>query len=195
MTLLELIVGLTVTGVTVSAGYGAFTSMVDHRARAAERIEGTARAAEGRRALAEWLEHGRLVVDQDGPLFRGLDGVYQGLPDDDLSFLTSGGPGGSREVIVRLHIDRDSLTPERGLTAELSGWRNPHSELVQVEPRAAGLDFRYSTRVLGETEWLPSWISSTVLPSAVELRILPEPDDTLPALLRLPIVVPLGSGR
>lgn len=194
MTLLELVVGLTVTGVTLSAGYGAFTSMVDHRARAADRIEGTARAAEGRRALTDWLENGRLVMDQDGPLFRGLDGVYRGLPDDDLSFLTSGGPGGPNEVIVRLYIDRDSLTPARGLTAELSGWRNPHAELVQIEPRAAGLDFRYSTRVLGETEWLPSWISSTVLPSAIELRILPEPGDTLPALFRLPIAVPLGGG-
>ncbi len=195
MTLLELVVGLTVTGVTLSAGYGAFTSMVDHRARAADRIEGTARAAEGRRALAEWLENARLVMDQDGPLFRGLDGVYQGMPDDDLSFLTSGGPGEPNEVIVRLYIDRDSLTAVRGLAAELSGWRSPHAELVQIEPRAAGLDFRYSTRALGQTEWLPSWISSTVLPSAIELRILPEPGDTLPALLRLPIVVPLGGGR
>lgn len=195
MTLLELVVGLTVTGVTLSAGYSAFTSMVDHRTRAAAQIEGTARAAEGRRALAEWLENARLVIDQDGPAFRGLDGVYQGLPDDDLSFLTSGGPAGSGEIVVRLYIDRDSLTPERGLTAELSGWRNSRAELVQIEPRAAGLDYRYSTRVLGQTEWLPSWISSTVLPSAVELRILPAPGDTLPALLQLPIVVPLGGGR
>ena len=139
MTLMELMVGLTVTGVTLSAGYSAFASMVDHRARAAAEVEKVARAAEARRALTEWLEHARLVVDQDGPLFRGLDGVYQGLPDDDLSLLTSGGPAGSSEVVVRLFIDRDSLTAERGLTAQLSGWRTPHAELVQLEPRAAGL--------------------------------------------------------
>jgi hypothetical protein len=195
MTLLELVVGLTVTSVTVSAGYAAFASMVDHRGRAAAEVEEVARVAEGRRALSQWLENARLVVDQDGPLFRGLDGVYQSLPDDDLSFLTNGGPAGSSEIVVRLYIDRDSLTPERGLTAALSGWRNPHAELIQIEPRAAGLDFRYSTRVLGQTEWLPSWISSTVLPLAIELRALPETGDTLPPLLRLPIVVPIGGGR
>jgi hypothetical protein len=195
MTLLELVVGLTVTGVTVSAGYGAFTTVLDHRGRAAAHLDGIAGAAEGRRALVGWLANGRLVLDQDGPLYRGLDGVYQRLPDDDLTFLTAGSPGTPREVVVRLHIDRDSLTAERGLVAEVTGWRSGYAERVEIEPGAAGLDLRYSTRVLGETEWLPSWISSTVLPLAVELKIEAAAGDTLPALLQLPITVPLGGGR
>jgi hypothetical protein len=194
MTLLELVVGLTVTGVTVSAGYAAFSSMMDHRSAAQDRLDQVARAAEARSTLIGWLEGARLTPDQNGPQFRGLDGVYQGEPDDDLSFLTAS-PGSTRsgEAVVRLFIDRDSLTPERGLTAELHS--SGAAELIEIEPGAAGLDFRYSTSALGQIEWLPSWISSTVLPLAVEATLTAEQGDSLPALLRLPIVVPLGNGR
>ena len=194
MTLLELVVGLTITGITVSAGYGAFSSMVDHHARAEAQMDEVARSAAGRRTLIGWLEGARLQVDQNGPLFRGLDGVYRGIPDDELSFLTTSlGSPRAGEPVVRLHIDRDSLTPERGLTAEVSGSNG--MERIEIEPRAAGLDLRYSTSALGQTEWLPSWISSSVLPLGVEVTVLPEPGDSLPPLLRLPIVVPIGAGR
>jgi hypothetical protein len=194
MTLLELVVGLTVTGITVSAGYGAFSSMVDHHARAEAQMDEVARAAGGRRTIIAWLEGARLQVEQNGPLFRGLDGVYRGLPDDELSFLTTS-PGSPRagEPMVRLYIDRDTLTPERGLSAEVSG--STETQRIEIEPHAAGLDLRYSTSALGQTEWLPSWISSTVLPLGVEVMVLPEPGDSLPPLLRLPIVVPIGAGR
>src|SRR4051795_6887410 len=195
MTLLELIVGLTVTGMTVSAGYTAFASMLDHRTAAAEEVERVSQAADARRTVLEWLEGARLTVDQSGPQFRGLDGVYQGLPDDDLSFLTaSPGAAGSREAVVRLYIDRDSVTPESGLTAELTP-DGGVTRRIEVEPHARGLDLRYSTSALGRIEWLPSWISSTVLPLAVELKLMPEEGDSLPPLLRLPLVVPMGSSR
>jgi type II secretory pathway pseudopilin PulG len=196
MTLLELIVGLTVTGVTVSAGYAAFTSIVDHRSRTQEQVEAIGRAAEARRTLAGWLENARLQIDRDGPQFRGLDGVYQGLPDDELSFLTTASdPLGAGETVVRLFIDRDTLTPERGFTAELSRPRANEVERVEIEPAVGGLDFRYSTNALGQTEWLPSWISSTVLPLGVELRLAAQPGDSLHPLLRLPLVLPIGTGR
>jgi hypothetical protein len=194
MTLLELIVGLTVTGVTVSAGFAAFASMMDHRSAAEEQVERVSQAADTRRTIVEWLEGARLTVDQSGPQFRGLDGVHQGLPDDDLSFLTaSPGAAASREAIVRLYIDRDSVTPERGLTAEItSGGGTARTE---IEPHADGLDLLYSTTALGKIEWLPSWISATVLPLAVQVQLTPAEGDSLPPLLRLPMVVPIGSGR
>jgi hypothetical protein len=49
--------------------------------------------------------------------------------------------------------------------------------------------------MLGHGEWLPSWISSTVMPAGVELTLVPQPGDTLPALLAKPIVLPLGASR
>jgi hypothetical protein len=196
MTLLELIVGLTITGFTMTAGYGALASIIDHRVRAESQIDAVTRAAAQRRILAEWLAGARLTVDQNGPQFRGLDGAYQNRPDDELTFLTTGStPVGAAATVVRLYIDRDSLTPEHGLTAELSTRQGSVSERVEIEPHADALDLRYSTRMLGRAEWLPSWISSTVLPGGVELTLMAQPGDTLPPLLRLPITVPLGSAR
>jgi prepilin-type N-terminal cleavage/methylation domain-containing protein len=196
MTLLELIVGLTITGMALSAGYGALASILDHRAAADARIDGLSRSAAHRRTLLSWLEGARLVVDQDGPPFRGLDGTWRHLPDDELSFLTTAEtPLGAAESVVRLYIDRDTLTPERGLTAELSAWRSLTRERVEIEPRAAGLDLQFATQMLGRDEWLPSWISSTVLPAGVEVRLSAEEGDTLPALLRLPLTAPIGGGR
>jgi prepilin-type N-terminal cleavage/methylation domain-containing protein len=196
MTLLELIVGLTITGTTMTAGYGALASILDHRSAAEAKIDAISRSAAERRMLLAWLESARLTVDQDGPPFRGLDGTYHDLPDDELTFLTTADtPVGARESVVRLYVDRDTLTPERGLTAELSTWRSLRRDLVEIEPRAAGLELRYTTRMLGRGEWLPSWISSTVLPAGVELTLSPGQGDTLPPLLRLPITAAIGGGR
>jgi hypothetical protein len=196
MTLLELLVGLTITGTILTAGYGALASIVDHRAVVETQGDAVARAAAERRALVDWLEGARLTVDQDGPQFRGLDGTAGMLPDDELTFLTtSATPLGAAESVVRLFVDRDTLTPERGLTAELWSWHSLRRSRVEIEPRAVGLDVRYATRMLGRSEWLPSWISSTVLPAGVEIALSPEEGDTLPALLRLPIVAAIGGGR
>jgi hypothetical protein len=46
--------------------------------------------------------------------------------------------------------------------------------------------------MLNESEWLPSWISNTILPAAVEVRLLPAANDSLPPLLAMPLVVATG---
>jgi prepilin-type N-terminal cleavage/methylation domain-containing protein len=196
MTLLELIVALSITGVILTVGYGALGSIVDHRAAAGTRIDAVSRSAAQRRALLDWLEGARLTVDQEGPQFRGLDGTAGALPDDELTFLTTAAtPLGTAESVVRLYVDRDTLTPERGLTAELWTWHSLPRSRVEIEPRAGGLELHYTTRMLGRSEWLPSWISSTVLPAGVEMALTPQDGDTLPPLLRLPIVAAIGGGR
>jgi hypothetical protein len=196
MTLLELIVGLTITGTVVTAGYGALASIVDHSAAAEERIDAASRAAAQRRALLDWLEGARLTVDQDGPQFRGLDGSAGAMPDDELSFLTTAPtPLAAAESVVRIYVDRDTLTIERGLTAELWTWHSLRRTRVELDPRVAGLDIRYATRMLGRSEWLPSWISSTVLPAGVEVVLSAAKGDSLPPLLRLPILAAIGGGR
>ena len=194
MTLLELVVGLTITGMALSAGYGALASLVDHGDRATRMLDALSRAAAERRALREWLEAARVTVEESGPPFRGLDGIDGRRPNDELTFLTTARtPLGVGGTVVRLYIDRDTLTPERGLVAEFTHWPDRDRQRLEIEPRADALDCRYLTRMLGHAEWLPSWISTTVLPAAVELRLEPAPGDTLPPLLARPLVVPLGN--
>jgi prepilin-type N-terminal cleavage/methylation domain-containing protein len=196
MTLIELIVGLTITGLAVSTGYAGFRAVVDHRERVEHATAELARAAAVRRAISQWLSAARLSADEAGPEFRGLDGVHDGLPDDAVSVFTTGPtPLPQRETIVELFIDRDPETAERGLVARYAARSGAVSRIEELEPRAAGLDARYVSGILGERRWLPSWISSTVLPAGIELRIVAAPDDTLPPLLALPIRAALENGR
>lgn len=196
LTLVELVVALVVTGAALSAGYGAFSSIVDNRTRVAEASDEVSRTSAIRTAMISWLEGARVTVEQGGPQFRGLDGVYQHLDDDELWFLTtSDTPLGRGESIVRLYVDRDHDTPEEGLTAVIAEWRGVNSMRIMIDSTVQSLDVRYSSGLLGERQWLPSWISTTVLPKAVELTLRSATEASLPALLDLPILVPLRGGR
>lgn len=198
MTLLELIVGLTVTGIAVSVGIGALATLGDRRAHADATLERVARAAEQREEIVAWLSGARLVAEEGGPQFRGLDGVQGRVARDDIAFLTTAvTPLGHGEALVRLFVDRDSGTSSQGggLVAAFTEWQGRRSARLQLDSSVGGMDVRYLSGVLGARSWLPSWISSTVLPVAVEIRLTPAPNDSLQPLLRLPILVPLRGGR
>ncbi|HYT05181.1 MAG TPA: prepilin-type N-terminal cleavage/methylation domain-containing protein [Gemmatimonadales bacterium] len=196
LTLIELMVALAITGLAMAAGYGAFGSIVDHRRRVEDASAAIASAAAERGTLISWLAGAHLTVEEGGPAFRGLDGVSGDSADDELTILTTAAtPIGAGETIVRLYVDRDERTPERGLTAALAEWRGTATKRWEIDPRVTGLQIRYRSSLLSGAAWLPSWISTTVLPAGVEVTLAGEGVDTLPALLRLPIVVPLAGGR
>ena len=195
MTLLELIVGLTITGLVVTAGFAAVAALGDRRAQLDAVMDSIAHDANARAEIIAWVGGSSLVVDEGGPQFRGLDGFRGDTPDDQLTFLTtSQTPLGAGTVLVRLYIDRNEATPERGLTAAFAEWRGTATTRVEIDPRVQGLEIRYLSRIHIRQGWLPSWISSTLMPAGVELRALPAAGDSLPPLLRLPIVVPLRLG-
>jgi len=196
MTLLELVVGLTVTGLVVTAGFGALQMLGDRRLQAEAAMNAVARAANERAELESWLAGTRLVAEEGGPDFRGLDGVRDRTPDDELTFLTTAPtPLRTGETVVRLYVDRDPGTPEQGLTAVFGDWRGTSLRRVELDRSVDGFDARYWSTMMGERTWLPSWISSTVLPAGVELRFLAAAGDTLMPLLQLPLLVPLRAGR
>ena len=172
-----------------------------------------------RSSLAAWIEGARALVDDDGPRvnprggdqdsdatgsdssafkgpqFRGLDGVHRQFDDDELWFLTTATtPLGRGEFIVRLFVDRDQATPTQGLVASMAEWRGTRATHVELDRAVTGLDILYHTRVLGRNQLLPSWISSTILPAAVELRLTSAPGDTLHPLLALPLIVTVRGG-
>lgn len=196
LTLVELVVSLAVTGLALAAGYGVLGMIVDLRQSAGDVDEQAIRAAVIRDEIRSWIAGARLTTDPGGPSFRGLDGVKEERPDDSLVFLTAAPtPLGARETIVRLFVDRSEETPERGLVAEFLEWPEGERTMIEIELRVAGLETGYLSRVTGERRSLPSWISSTVLPEVVELRLIPEQGDSLSPLLALPIVVPIAGGR
>lgn len=194
MTLVELLVGLVVVGAALGAGYGALAGVTDQRERAVRSMDEAAREALVRRTVLEWLRGARLTVDQGGPPFVGLDGVDTDLPDDEMTFLTNAPAiAGAGDVQVRLLIDRDTETPERGLVAVLTEWRGSRVERLELAPTVEGLDVRYLYG-FRERRWLPSFVSSSVLPLGVEMTLVAGPD-SLPPLLRLPILAAIGGSR
>lgn len=195
VTLLELIVGLTITALVLTAGFASVAAIGDRRGQLEAVMDAVAHDANARAELIAWVAGASLLAEEGGPQFRGLDGVRGNTPDDQLTFLTtSHTPLGSGYVLVRLYVDRSEATPERGLTAAFAEWRGTTTTRVEIDPRVQGLDIRYLSSIQFRQGWLPSWISSTLMPAGVELRPLPAMGDTLPPLLRLPILVPLRRG-
>lgn len=193
LTLIELLVALTITGFVMASGYGALSVLVDHRTRVMAATDAVTGAAAKRRMLVQWLRGARLTIEGDAT-FEGLHGTDEDRPDDAVTFVTNAPtPLGADEALVRVYIDRDDKTPERGLTVALSDRNGGGTERIEVDPNATGLDIRYLSGLFGRRAWLESWVSTTVLPSAVRLTASSEQVDSLPALLRPSLVVPLGT--
>lgn len=193
MTLLELLVGLVITSAALAMGYAAFTGVAAQRERAVRAMDQATRAALVRSSLIEWLHDVRLEADQHDPPFRGLDGVYDDEPDDQLFFLTTAPvfPGGGA-VQVHLFIDRRAAAPKRGLVAVLTELDGSRSERLDLAPAAIGLDIHYLFQ-FGKRRWVPGWVSSSALPLGAELTIKASPHDKLPPLLQRPILVAIGA--
>lgn len=195
-TLVELMVSLSIIGLALGAGYSALSTVIDLRNSSEEMSEEVLRAAAIRHALREWIAGARLSTDPADPSFRGLDGVHEDKSDDALSFISAAStPIEARVSYIRLFVDRTIETPERGLVAELVDENGRIRSVLEVEPRVAELDIRFLSGVTGQRQWLPSWISSSVLPRAVELRLLPSSGEALPDLLARPLLVPIPGGR
>jgi prepilin-type N-terminal cleavage/methylation domain-containing protein len=205
MTLIELMVGLVIMALIAGAGYGAVSTITDHRDSADTMLATRQREAALRSSIRGWLVGVHLPAGERGFALQGTDAVWQKLPDDELSFLTRAPtPLGGGEAIVRLYVDRDPRTPERGLTAEFRPVESPAAVLrLELDQRVTGLDVRYLSGVLLGADrearswrWYPSWISTAALPAAARVTLSGAAGpDSLPSLLVLPMLVAFGGGR
>jgi hypothetical protein len=195
MTLVEVLVGMTVASAALAMGFGALAALRDNATRADDAARLGAVSGGVRATLFDWLSFAR-VRPEGSTEFRGIDGTVDGFGDARLTFITTAPtPLRLRETHIALSIDRDDETPERGLVAELWEERGTHPIRIELAPAAAGLRIRYLSGVSGDDRWLPSWISSTVPPRAIDLHIEALSPDSLPRLLRRPIRVPIGGAR
>ena len=194
-TLLEVMVGLVVASLALASGMAAL-GFVGERATHAEAA--TALALEGataRQLIIDWLSGARLRAANGTDGFQGLDVEYESLPDDILLFPSTAsthiGPG---ETIIRLYIDRNNDTPERGLVAELTAQRGLPSRIVELVPGAVGLQVHYLAGPMGvlPEEWQNQWVARNQLPRGLELTIVPATGAILHPLLLYPMRVALG---
>ncbi|HEU4455787.1 MAG TPA: prepilin-type N-terminal cleavage/methylation domain-containing protein [Longimicrobium sp.] len=201
-TLVELVVAMAVAGMVVAGAYGVLSAAVDSRARVererAESLPGPA----ARAALEGWLRAAANV--EGGGTFVGRDFRSGPVELDVVAFAVEDGgalyPGPRR---IALWVETDASAPRTGLLAEVSPLRpGEPAETLSVAPAAAGLSLRYRTIVQDYERWIDAWAADTLLPEAVELRVLARPEavgtprkraDQLPGVLTLPLRVPLRS--
>ncbi len=133
MTLMELVIGLAITGMMAAAGAGAFSAIIDHREVIRRASVSTERGAALRDMIHTWIAAGTINIQIGG----GPRGLLRGAPissqpgsntasvsaaqaiGDELMFTTSAlNPSMLPNVRMRLFIDGDPNTPEKGLTIE-----------------------------------------------------------------------------
>ncbi len=135
MTLMELVIGLAITGMMAAAGAGAFASIIDHRKTIRESSAATERGSALRETIRSWIVAGTIQI-QIGGGPRGLTrGAGAAVPSrgasstaavsaaqaigDELTFTTQAvNPSLLANVRMRLYIDGDANTPEHGLCIE-----------------------------------------------------------------------------
>jgi prepilin-type N-terminal cleavage/methylation domain-containing protein len=193
-TLLELLVGLTVASLALSAGFATLAFVRDRGERAEVESRVAVGGATQRALLMDWLAAARFRAPA-GEQFQGDDVVENGDTLDTLRFPTTAAtPLEGAVTVVGLSIDTDPETPEQGLVAEMTGVvLGAEGRRMELVPQAIGLNIRYLPNVAGEVEWTDGWNGRNELPRAVEITIKPVPGDTLPALLRLPLRVAVGA--
>jgi hypothetical protein len=192
MTLMELIIALVVTGIVAALGAAAFNTVLDARARARDATYGVTSAAATRALLVSWLSSGRVSSQAE----RASSAMSLNLADDDDALLvvaTTSTPVSSAETVVHLYIDRDEETPLKGLVAELQSLdvtsrdlQSTVTEHVQLDSTVTGLLVEYLDEQA--RRWIPRREAMTRSPVAVRLTLSASGEDTLPSLLRLPIV-------
>lgn len=199
LTVLELMVALTVVSLVASIGtmtLGLLTREQRYRREASDNV---ARPLAVRRTIVAWLEGahaGGAAKGAGAAGFQVIDRTQRGH-DADLVIFTTAAPTplGTGETTVALYVDADDRTPEVGLTAELTSWPGGPSARLQLDSTVVALSGRCLTSLLGGRRWVPSWMSPSVLPRAIELQLRGGRKDALAPALQMPIVVAMEGGR
>jgi type II secretory pathway pseudopilin PulG len=212
MTLLEVIVALTIAGSALASGAAVLGFLTDQQARAGAQSIVSASAV--RQTIRAWTTEARLATEGDAE-FRGRPAGASGMSgstsmrrgdeSDELTFVTSAPTEASASgTIVRLYVaSGDSATngvATRGLMAELKPWRHAGAPVVlALAPDAVGMRVRYLSSLSGKRTWLDSWVTTSVLPAALELRIVYDSssvrgeDRAARALLATPFLLALAA--
>ncbi len=211
MTLMELMVALVILAMVATAGAATFDSLIDYRRSVREANVATERASALREMLRGWLAAGSVQIQRGGVPQLGRNSAptttttssastgmnntattaAQGL-GDELTFTTSApSPAMQANVRIRLYIDVDPSTPEKGLSIEYQPSTASPLQRRMLDSSVDSLMVEFlDTRT---SRWYESTQAATITPRAVRLTLLGAGGKQLPRLLQLPIVLPMGN--
>jgi prepilin-type N-terminal cleavage/methylation domain-containing protein len=209
MTLMELVIGLAITGMMTAAGAGAFESIISHRKVIRDAAVSTERAVALREMLRGWLSTGQVQIQQGGgprgltrgaaaaatPGMSGTSSVSAAqAAGDEISFTTSAANPALLSIVrIRMFIDADNNTPEKGLTIEYQ----PNAQQPIVRKMIdSTIDTLYVEFLDDRTHrWFHSSEAATIAPTAVRITMLPGEHHTVPPILKVPMIYPVANAR
>lgn len=202
MTFMELLVGLTLTGVMAAAGAAAFGSIIDHRRVIKESTVEMERAAALRDLLRTWIGSGEIMIQRGGlPRVggRGSSAMPGGQAigaaastGDEITVVTSApNPAMAQALRMRLFVDADQGTPEEGLTVEYQINNQSPLQRRQLDASIGALKVEFLDQ--RTNRWRPALEAAAIQPIAVRVALLPPEKDTLPAILQVPLVFRMGA--
>lgn len=192
-TLLEMVVAMAVGAVAIAAGFAALAMLQDRADLTEDTVVAALAGATTRHLLTDWLAGARVRSQMMNVFFEGIAGESGTLPDDQLVLPSVAMTALQEPATIRLFVERDATSPNRGLVAELWTALDVEPVTVQLIPEVVGLRLRYLPDVGAATEWLPDWAPRQSLPRAIEMTLIAEPPEALPPALRLPIRVVLET--
>jgi hypothetical protein len=210
MTLMELVIGLAITGMMAATGAGAFESIIDHRRVIRESTVATERAAALREMITSWINAGTIQIQQGG----GPRGLTRGAPSaqvaatgqasstaavsaaqatgDEVTVTTTAlNPSLLGSVRIRMYIDGDNNTPEEGLTIEYQP--NAQSPLVRKMVDSTIDSLRVEFLDNRTHRWFRASEAATIQPRAARLTMFPSDKYPPRPILTVPMLFVIGS--
>jgi type II secretory pathway pseudopilin PulG len=205
MTLMELVVAIAITGMMAAVGAATFSSIIDHRRVIRESTVSTERAAALREMIRGWIVAGTIQIQQGGGP-RGLrstarigmnPGAMTGVTaaastGDELTINTTAlTPTGSPSTRLRLFVDGDDNTPEKGLSIEYQGSNASPLARRQLDSTIGTMTVEFLDNRTGR--WYGASQAATITPIAVRFAFAAVEHDSLPRLLLLPFIYRIGD--
>lgn len=203
MTLIELLVGMLVTALALTAGYAAFTFIIDRRAQLRNTVDPTIRAAALHRTVAAWLHDASFQLPTKVPPTMTVS-LDPNAAQDVLRFTTTAAtPLRTDTTTVALSVNTDAMAGPRGLMALLTPSVGPDSLRIPLDSTVTGLRVDYLIDRSGHLEWLGTTEYVTLRsrdsvgvargaldPRAIRVTVLFPASAAVPPVARLAIVHP-----
>ena len=201
MTLMELMVGLTLTAMMAATGMAAFGSIIDHRRTITRSTVEVERASALRDQLRLWIGSGTVLIQTGGvPNIGGRNSVAivggsvtaAAATGDELTVNTSAAnPANSPNARLRLFVDGDDATPEHGLALEYQASNQSPLQRMQLEASIGTMTVEFLDQ--RTSRWRPASEAATIQAIAVRLTLGAPRDSTIAPLLTLPLVFPMNA--
>jgi prepilin-type N-terminal cleavage/methylation domain-containing protein len=215
MTLMELVIGLAITGMMAAAGAAAFSSIIDHKRVIHEASATTERASALRETIRGWAQSGQVRVQLGGgprltsapggaTAGRGGTSSLGGLSvaavtpaqaiGDELIIgnVTAPNPAFQSGIVIRLYVDGDANTPEHGLTIEYRPNQTQGLVRKMVDSTIDSLRVEYLDGRMGR--WVAASQGAAVSNMrAVRATLVPNPKIPFSPILLEPMLFTIGT--